>query len=72
MKLVNEFQVVVSVVICTLDEEQYRKSTLPNLGLVGLKLARLAKFQRTEIHHDLRKPLSTLTTVESPSLERSP
>ena len=28
-----------------------------NFGLIGLRLARLAKFKRTEIHHDLRNQL---------------
>ena len=37
-----------------------------NLGLIGLKLACLAKSNRTEIHHDLPKsPRTSITTSDS-------
>ena len=48
-------------------EEEYE-----TVETIGLKLARLAKSKRTEIHHDLRKSPSTLTTFDSPLLERLP
>ena len=43
-----------------------RNREVVNFGLIGLKLARLAKSKRTEIHDDLPKSPLTLITLRVP------
>lgn len=48
MKRTNKYRTAIWGGIC-----RNAKSRVVNFGLIGLKLARLAKFKRTEIHHEL-------------------